>query len=333
MASTPTPEDLLACRALLAAGSRSFSAAARLLPRRLRRPATALYAFCRIADDAVDLEADATAAVRQLHRRLDAMAAGRPEDHPCDRAFAAVMAAYRIPRELPAALIEGFAWDAAGRRYLTLWDLHAYAARVAGAVGAMMALLMDVRDNPRLARACDLGVAMQLTNICRDIGEDARRGRIYLPLDWLREEGVDPARWLAAPSYLPGVRRVVERLLAHADLLYDRAEAGIDALPSDCRAGIRAAARLYAEIGQVIRRPGFDPVARRAVVPAARKAALLAGAMLPRPARLEALEDPPLEATAWLVRAIPDRQPRPPRLEDRIAAVIEALARVEGRLA
>jgi 15-cis-phytoene synthase len=237
---TPSPLDLAECRALLAAGSKSFSTAALALPRRLRAPATALYAFCRVADDAVDLEADPAASVKRLHARLDAMYRGTPEDHACDRAFGAVLLSYRIPRELPAALIEGFAWDAAGRRYLTLWDLHGYGARVAGTVGAMMALLMGARDAPRLARACDLGVAMQITNICRDVGEDARNGRIYMPLDWLREEGVDHAAWLAAPAYVPGVQRVVARLLEHADLLYERAEAGIDALPADCRGADRA---------------------------------------------------------------------------------------------
>ena len=98
----------------------------------------------------------------------------------------------RIPRALPEALLEGFAWDAAGRRYETLDEVEHYAARVAGCVGAMMTLVMGRRDPAILARACDLGVAMQLTNICRDVGEDARAGRLYLPLAWLRDNGIDP---------------------------------------------------------------------------------------------------------------------------------------------
>ncbi|MCX7373507.1 MAG: phytoene/squalene synthase family protein [Alphaproteobacteria bacterium] len=324
-------EDLAQCAALLAAGSKSFSTAALLLPRRLRQPATALYAFCRVADDAVDLEADPALSVKRLNARLAAMYRGTPEDHACDRAFGSIVLSYRIPKELPAALIDGFAWDAAGRRYLTLWDLHAYAARVAGTVGAMMALLMGVRDAPRLARACDLGVAMQITNICRDIGEDARNGRIYMPLDWLREEGVDPASWLASPTLTPGVHRVVLRLLDHADQLYARAEAGVDALPTDCRGAIRAASRIYQEIGVAIRAPGFDPVQRRAVIPATRKVALLTRAMLPRPARGTTLNEPALEATDYLVRAVPDRQLRTPSLDDRLGGIITALARVEGQ--
>ncbi len=99
-----------------------------------------------------------------------------------------------MPRELPEALLEGFEWDLVGRRYETLEELQAYAARVAGSVGAMMAVLMGARSAAVLARACDLGVAMQLTNIARDVGEDARQGRLYLPLAWLREAGIDPER-------------------------------------------------------------------------------------------------------------------------------------------
>ena len=101
-------------------------------------------------------------------------------------ALAPVVARYAIPRALLDALIEGFVWDANGRHYETLADLQAYGARVAGTVGAMMALIMDTRSAGALARACELGVAMQLTNIIRDVGDDARRGRIYLPVSDLQ---------------------------------------------------------------------------------------------------------------------------------------------------
>ena len=113
---------------------------------------------------------------------------------------------------MPDALFEGLQWDCEGRRYEDLEALHAYAARVAGAVGVMMALLMGVRDADALARACDLGVAMQLTNIARDVGEDARAGRLYLPLDWLREAGLDPAAFLADACAERGARRALLRV-------------------------------------------------------------------------------------------------------------------------
>ena len=326
------PEDLAACRAALVVGSKSFATAARILPRRVRAPATALYAFCRVADDAVDTEADPKASVRRLRERLDAIYINKPINHPADRAFAAVVAEYEMPKELPGALIEGFEWDAEERRYDTLDALHAYCARVAGTVGAMMALLMGVRDGPRLARACDLGVAMQLTNIARDIGEDARNGRIYLPLDWMREAGIDPEAWQRNPSYTPALREITHRMLANADMLYARSEAGIAALPSDCRSSIRAAGRIYAEIGRMVRAEGFDPVTKRAIVPKGRKLALLANAMLPRLARSATLAEPPLDATAYLVRAVPNPIGGD-SLGERIEWLIGVINRVEGRAA
>ena len=141
-------------------------------------------------DDAVDLNDAKPAAVLTLRDRLDLIYADRPRNAPADRAFAAVVEDHDMPRTLPEALLEGLAWDAMGRRYGTLSELFDYSARVAAAVGAMMCVLMGVRDANALARACDLGVAMQLTNISRDVGEDAAEGRLYLPLDWLDEAGI-----------------------------------------------------------------------------------------------------------------------------------------------
>ena len=267
--------DLADCRAMLRGGSRTFHAAARVLPRRVHRPATALYAFCRVADDLIDA-GGGPAALQHLQTRLDDVYAGCPAPLPADRALAAVVARHAIPRPLLDALLEGFAWDAAGRRYETLEDLHSYAARVAGTVGAMMALLMGERSPAGVARACDLGVAMQLSNIARDVGEDARAGRLYLPLNWLREAGVAPDAWMHRPEFSPAIGGVVARLLAAAEALYARADAGIAGLPLNCRPGIGAARRLYAEIGAEVARAGHDSVTRRAVVPGRRKLALLA---------------------------------------------------------
>ena len=170
--------DLQACRRLMRGGSKSFFAASLVLPPRVRAPATALYAFCRVADDAIDLSEQPAQALDGLRQRLDAVYAGTPQAIVADRALARVVERFAIPRSLPDALLEGFAWDAEGRRYESLEAVHDYAARVAGAVGAMMALVMETREPRALARACELGVAMQLTNIARDVGEDARKGRL-----------------------------------------------------------------------------------------------------------------------------------------------------------
>ena len=234
--------DLSECRATLRGGSKSFDAASKLLPKSVCEPAVALYAFCRAADDLIDADGGA-ASLPWLRERLDMIYSGRPLDIPCDRAFAHVVRRFAIPRELPEALLEGFAWDAEGRRYADLSGVRAYSVRVAGTVGAMMAVLMGVRDSRRLAAAVDLGVAMQLSNICRDVGEDARNGRLYLPMDWLTEAGIDPAAFLAQPRFTPALGGVIWRLLETADSYYRRAEAGIAELPFGCRFGI-AAARL-----------------------------------------------------------------------------------------
>ena len=265
-------------RALMRGGSKSFFAASLMLPSRARGPATALYAFCRLADDAIDLGDNPVAAMADLKGRLDAIYQGRPRDIAADHALATVVHRYAIPRALPDALLEGFLWDTEQRRCETLADVQAYAARVAATVGAMMALVMGVDDADALARACDLGVAMQLTNIARDVGEDARAGRLYLPRQWLREAGIDPEAWLRSPTFNASIASVVERLLSSADALYQRAEHGIAALPRDCRPAIRAARLVYAEIGDQLRRDGLDSVNHRVVVSKQRKLALMARA-------------------------------------------------------
>ena len=318
--------DLLACRAALRGGSRTFFAAARVLPARVSRPATALYAFCREADDVVDC---GTGTLDSLHLRLDAIYAGRPQPHPADRALAEVVARFDLPRVLLDALLEGFAWDAEGRRYESLAELQDYAARVAGTVGATMAVLMGARTPALVARACDLGTAMQLTNIARDVGEDARAGRLYLPQTWLRDEGIDPAAWLRDPHFSPALGRVVQKLLGVADALYRRADTGIAGLPWDCRPGIAAARLLYAQIGAEVVRHGYDSVTRRAVVPGGRKLALLGRAVLTGWVPGKADGTPALAACSALVHAAasPVRSVPRRRFDDRLAWLFDVFAR------
>ncbi|MDZ7589708.1 MAG: phytoene/squalene synthase family protein [Rubrivivax sp.] len=306
--------DLGACRKLMRGGSKTFFAASLLLPARVREPASALYAFCRLADDAIDLGADPHAAMRDLEHRLDAIYDGRPGAVDADRALAQVVHRHAIPRLLLDALLEGFLWDANGRRYETLQDVHAYGARVAGTVGAMMALVMRAATPQALARACELGVAMQLTNIARDVGEDARNGRLYLPRHWLREAGIDAEAWLRAPRFDAAIAAVVERLLREADALYRRAEQGIAELPRDCRSAIHAARLVYAEIGHQLRRDGLDSIHRRTVVSGSRKLALIA-----RATGAAMLAPPPVQAD---IEALPAVQ----FLVDSAAAALPAAA-------
>ena len=243
---------------------------------------------------------------------------GVPGRLPPNRALAAVVLRHAIPRTLLDALLEGFEWDAAARRYDSLAELEAYAARVAGAVGAAMAMLMGERSAEGVARACDLGVAMQLSNIARDVGEDARAGRLYLPQGWLRAAGIDPDAWLARPSFGPALAGVVERLLHRADALYRRADSGIAALPRACRPGIGAARHLYAEIGRQVARHGHDSVGRRAVVPPARKLRLLARSLSDAARKRPSSPAPALHAACYLVEAV-TAAPPPPRPAPRVS--------------
>ncbi|WP_371156130.1 15-cis-phytoene synthase [Jannaschia sp. 2305UL9-9] len=308
--------DMAHCRDAIRTGSHSFHAASRLLPRAVRDPALALYAFCRLADDAVDEVADKAPAVLALRDRLDMAFAGRPGNAPADRAFARVIEDFDMPRALPEALLEGLAWDAQGRTYTNLSALRGYGARVASAVGAMMCVLMRVRDGDALARACDLGVAMQLTNIARDIGEDARAGRLYLPTDWFVEAGIDPDAFLRDPQPTPEIRAMTRRLLAEARRLYHRSEAGVRALPLSARPGILAARHVYDGIGGQVRRHGFDSITRRAHTSSAQKlgwigrSVIQAGLISVVP-RSPVLHARPLEEVAFLVAAASD--PRPAR--------------------
>jgi phytoene synthase len=343
MHDTNHDKDIAECRQLLRGGSRSFYAASLVLPRGMRRSATALYAFCRLADDAIDSGEDTAQELRLLSARLNRIYSSRPDDHPADRAFAAIVVEFGIPRSLPLALLDGFQWDSAGRRYESLEELCDYAARVAGSVGVMMTLLMLQREPQVLARASDLGVAMQLTNIARDVGEDARAGRLYLPLRWLREAGIDPEQFLRAPAHSPALAGVVQRLLAVAQALYDRSTLGIAHLPGRCRFGINAARMLYCEIGNEVARRNFDPITQRAVVPAATKLRVLIGAAVATFAVPQVLQTAALPETQFLIdavrasRAVPEPDVAadfaPPwwRVRARMLRLIDLFERLERR--
>jgi len=220
-----------------------------------------------------------------------------------------------MPRTLPEALLEGFAWDADGLRYGDLSGVISYSARVASAVGVMMCVLMRMRDPDALARAADLGVAMQLTNIARDVGEDALDGRLYLPLDWFARAGIEPEAFLADPKPVKSVRLMVKQLLIEADRLYRRAEAGISRLPLSARPGIFAARFMYAAIGSELRGIGHDSVNHRAHTSKAHKLGLLGWSMVR--AGLTALSPTspvifarPLPEVAFLVDAAADTSGR-----------------------
>jgi phytoene synthase len=164
------------------------------------------------------------------------------------------------------------------------------------------------------------------------VGEDARAGRLYLPVSWLREAGIDPEHFLRYPAYTPALRRIVARLLAEAERLYAQAEAGIAHLPVGCRPAIHAARLLYAEIGRAAGAEDFDPVARRAVVPGRRKGALVLRALPAslRPARaLDA--STPAAIHALLAISTPLARHVPKRATNPVVTIIDLFAALEAR--
>lgn len=281
------PADVAVCTALLREGSKSFALAQRLLPAHLKAPVTALYAFCRQADDAIDEARDAAHALRQLHVRLDRIFSGVDLQGSVDRALSQTVQAYRLPRSIFDALLEGFAWDAQGRSYETLSDVIAYSARVASTVGVLMTLMMGRREPWVLGRAAELGVAMQLTNIARDVGADRRIGRVYLPDAWLARYAIDAKTLMASGATdavvqartQHAVQAATARLLACAEPLYTRADGALGALPFPCRMAIDAAARIYRDIGRSLAHQQFDSLTRRAYVRLPRKLWLASGAI------------------------------------------------------
>jgi len=209
---------------------------------------------------------------------------------------------------------------------------------VAGTVGVMMTLLMGVRSPDALARACDLGVAMQLTNIARDVGEDARNGRLYLPRVWMREAGLDPDAFLANPVMSDELKNVIARLLAVADGLYARARSGVAYLPLACRPAILAAGLIYAEIGRALEALSHDSVSHRAHVPTSRKVQLLTKAVAATPWLSRGDLATPLPAVAFLIEAVKQTpaavkaptQPRPfVKVESQFVRVLDIFERLE----
>lgn len=266
-------------QAAIAQGSQSFAAAARLMPAGIRDDVVMLYAWCRHADDVVDgqhlgsaPEAGGDPAARLTALKAETLDALRG-DGPADPPFAALRAVARrhdLPEAWPLALIDGFAMDVEGRRYRTIADTLDYSYHVAGVVGVMLARIMGVRDEAVLDRACDLGLAFQLTNIARDVMDDARIGRVYLPQDWLEAAGATVTGEVPSPE----LDAVILRLLDEADPYYASAFAGLPALPLRCAWSIAAAARIYRAIGTRIRRGGAQAYRARIGTSGAAKAGL-----------------------------------------------------------
>ncbi len=250
---------------ILSKGSRSFSFAGWFLPADCRQDAAVLYAFCRFVDDVADEALDADTA----HTELARVMAELYGEAPARPFLADVLEMFErrgVRVEHATELVRGVRSDLGCVRIPDDRGLLRYSYRVAGTVGLMMCGVLGVRSEEALPFAIDLGIAMQITNICRDVAEDARNGRVYLPATRLRALGIEPTPEgvLASPD---GISRVVYDLLQTADRYYDSGSAGMHFIPARTRLAIGVASRVYRAIGVRLRNHDCDALAGRTVVP------------------------------------------------------------------
>ena len=258
--------------------SQSFSLAARLLPRNVRADVTKLYAWCRWCDNAVDEAPSRVLAEQrllQLRVDVDRIYDNQEPVHAASAWLADLVCRYCIPKEYPLDLLAGMEMDVNHRPIQSQEDMMLYCHRAAGSVGQMMCFLLGTSYVQALSYADSLGMAMQMTNIARDVKEDQQSGRCYLPKCWL--DAVPLKEGLPTDE---NVRVAVKRLLALADQHYVIGIAGLQYLPERSKRAIRIAADLYREIGETIRRNDYRVMDGRAFVPTSRKVMLVVKGLL-----------------------------------------------------
>ncbi len=265
-----TPDQY--CESRAAQSGSSFYYSFRLLPPERRRAITALYAYCREVDDVVDEVHDPAVARAKLawwRTEVGAVYDGAPQ-HPVAQALVPVVRSYRLPREHFDAVIDGMAMDLAQQRYADFADLERYCHRVAGVVGLMSAEIFGHDEASTAGFARDLGIAFQLTNIVRDVGEDARRGRIYLPQEDLARFGVSASAILRAREE-PGFGALMAFEVERARAWYDRAMAQLAPRDRKAQRASLAMAAIYRTLLDEIARDGYHVLDRRIALTPLRK--------------------------------------------------------------
>ena len=261
--------------------ARSFYFASVALPREKKRAAYAVYAFCRYADDLVD-RAASKEGIEPLLARIaadfDRMAGGEVADPPFAPAFGWAVRRFGLKKEPFLDLLKGVAMDLEPLQIVDWPHLRDYCYHVASVVGLMMAQIFELRDPAGRAQAIDLGIAMQLTNILRDVGEDYAMSRVYLPADEMRRHGVTPGD-LAAPRTSPHLRELLREQAARARTYYVRAEGGIPKLADDgSQFTVWIMRHVYAGILDEVERADYDILHRRVSTSLPRKLRLAARA-------------------------------------------------------
>ena len=277
----PLAQAVRYCRDLTRQHSKTFYLGSQLFAPPERAAVWAVYAACRAGDDIVDEAGagDPEHDLREWRGRIDAAFAGQPADDPISTALAWAAGRYAIPHSAFAELHEGLSMDLRGHEYLDMDDLLLYCRRVAGVVGFMVAPISGYRGGAAtLNDALQLGQAMQLTNILRDVGEDLTRGRVYLPQSLLDEYGLSRAaleRWGQGEPLSPAYRALMTHLGGLARAWYAAGRAGIPQLDGRGPLAVLTAARAYEGILDDLERAGYDNFGRRAYVSGRRKLLML----------------------------------------------------------
>ncbi len=261
------------CAVITAQHSRSFYLASKFLPADKRRAMRALYAFCRVTDDIVDCHG-CNAEHELIRWRQQALALNPPDPDRVAVAWADARTRYRIPVRYAEQLIDGVARDLTQPRYQTFDDLAAYAYGVASTVGLMSMHIIGFSGPEAIPYAIKLGVALQITNILRDVAEDWRAGRVYLPADELATFGLSEAD-LASGRVDDRWRNFMRFQIERNRRLYTEAWPGIALLNKDGRFAVAAAASLYRAILNDIEAHDYDTFSRRAYVSGPRKLSAL----------------------------------------------------------
>ncbi|HEY3291553.1 MAG TPA: squalene/phytoene synthase family protein [Anaerolineae bacterium] len=252
------------CAAVTRSSSRTFHLSASLLPAQKRRAIYALYAFCRATDDLVDDTRGSTDTANVFATWRLRLSGGHPASHdPVPLAWADAQTRHGIPRGYAEQLIDGIARDLVQNRYMTFAELTEYCYGVASTVGLIVMHIVGFRGGAALPYAIKLGVALQLTNILRDVGEDWRAGRLYLPVEELAEFGLSEAD-IAAGRIDDRWRAFMRFQIERARTLYQEAEPGVALLDADGRFAIGAASTLYRAILDDIEAHDYDVFQRRA---------------------------------------------------------------------
>lgn len=270
--------DVEVCEAITAEHSRSFYMASALLPPEKRRAMRVLYAFCRTADNLADGDVDQPE-LRLRELRMGITGKVNVTDDPVLAAWARICTSYEIPLCYAEQLLDGVESDLTDRRYQTFDDLSVYCYSVASTVGLMSMHITGYSSQDAIPYAVKLGVALQLTNILRDVAEDWQSGRLYLPLDELAEFGLCEAD-IAAAVVDERWRSFMRFQIARAHQLYEESMPGIAMLHDDGRYAVAAAAMLYRGILDDIEAHDYDVFSRRAFVSRRRKMAILPRAFL-----------------------------------------------------